>query len=312
MRREFIKPIGPLVPHLPPAVRLMVADVGSIGGLHHRWAPLSAIVDTLSFDPLDTRPDDKRHQVMPMLAGASAGEATLYVTRRATMSSTLKPDRSFFAPFWAKPGHIEIIEEIRAPTCRLDDALAQRSLVADAIKIDVQGGEAAVLEGAATALSTSILCAEIECSFVPRYEGQQTFDQIVARMRDHGFALFDLRRLKRYRYRNDAGVVDPSLGRGMRAGRLAFCDAIFFLEPDRLWSRMDAAGADRGTLGAKAMMLALVYGKADYAAAIFDRCRDALPDRTRGKFSAFFDSLQGNGGWLQALHLRIDRLARSL
>lgn len=303
--------LRPLVSALPADFRLTVADIGSVGGLHKRWGGIADHLVTINFDPLDPRESSESARFYPYLVGDREGAATLKITRRPTMSSTLQPSRSFFAPFWDKPPHTEVVKEIEAPMIPLDRLLAREHLSPDAIKIDVQGGEAAVLAGATETLRTSVLLAEVECSFAARYEGQETFDQIVARMRDLGFALIDVRRLKRYRYQNKSGVRDPSLGRGMRAGRLAFCDAIFALKPELLWQRIDRGGQANGPHAAlKAMILFLTYGKADLAAAVFDHGADAMPAVTREACTHFFRRLKDDGGWRQRLHHRFDRWAR--
>lgn len=311
MKNPFAVSLRPLVSALPADFRLIVADIGSIGGLHRRWAGIADRLLTINFDPLDPRESTESSRFYPYLVGDKDGTAILHITRRTTMSSTLLPAGRFFAPFWDKPSHVEVVEEIEAPMTRLDPLLARESLSPDAIKIDVQGGEAAVLSGATETLRSSTLLAEIECSLTGRYEGQETFDQIVARMRGLGFALLDLRRLKRYRYRNEAGVRDPSLGRGMRAGRLAFCDAIFALEPDLLWQRIERGGEANGPhVALKAMLLFLIYGKADLAAAVFDRGANSIPIETREASERFFNRLKGDGSWRQRLHHRVDRWAR--
>jgi hypothetical protein len=97
--------------------------------------------------------------------------ATQEVTRRETMSSTLSPDRHFFAPFWNKPGHVEVIKEIEAPMTRLDPLFERESIVADAIKIDVQGGEAAVISGANQSFRLDHP-GRNRADFAARYEGQ--------------------------------------------------------------------------------------------------------------------------------------------
>jgi FkbM family methyltransferase len=302
-----ITSLGGVFAALPADFRLVVADIGSIGGLHRRWRSLAPHLITINFDPLDKRLGTERELIFHALAGAHAGSATLKVTRRASMSSTLDPKREFYQPFWNKATDVEVTETVDAPVMTLDEIASDKGLTPDALKIDVQGGEAGVLDGAADVLARSVLLAEIECSFAERYEGQQTFDQIMARMRHAGFALLDVRRLKRYRYRNQRSVDDPSLGRGMRAGRLAFCDAIFVLEPELLWQRIESGAADGANLGLKAIVLSLVYGKADLAAATFDKVRDRLPPATSQAFEAFFRSLSGEGNSAVLLHNVFDR-----
>lgn len=302
--------LGPLFEALPAEFQLLVADVGSIGGLHRRWHGLGPHLATINFDPLDQRRGTDRERIFPFLLAERDGKATLKITRRGSMSSTLDPDQSFYAPFWDKPADVEIVDRLTVTATSLDSVAAKEGLAPDALKIDVQGGEGAVLAGAVDILAGSVLLAEIECSFAARYEGQQTFDQVAAFMRERGFGLVDVRRLKRYRFKNAFGIRDPSLGRGMRAGRLAFCDAIFIIEPERLWEQLDQAGAVRADLGLKAIVLLLVYGKADLAAAIFERVQTDLPDGTRKAFRSFFQTLSGDGGWRQRLHRLFDRWAQ--
>lgn len=305
-RKLPVTDLRPVFATLPPEFRLSICDVGSIGGLHHRWKRIGRHLVTIGFDPLDPKPSSERERIFPFLIGNREGSGTLFVTRRGSMSSTLAPNRSFFAPFWDKPDDVEVVDRIEAPMTTLDRLLEQEGVQPDAIKIDVQGGEAGVLGGATNMFRQSILLAEIECSFVERYEGQETFDRVMGQMKELGFGLLDLRRLKRYRFRNQAGVVDPSLGYGRRAGRIAFCDAIFMLETEQLFERVEGSG----DAALKAIVLTLTYGKADLAAALFDRSADKLPERTRDGFAQFFRSMEGDGGWVQRLHHRFDRWAQ--
>jgi FkbM family methyltransferase len=309
-RRLPITKLSKLFATFPADFNLTIVDVGSIGGLHRRWKPLRAHLTTLNFDPLDSDRGSERERFFPLLLGAADGQASLLVTRRGSMSSTLPPNRDFYSPFWSKPDDIEVVKTLSARSTTLDALAEAEGLWPDALKIDVQGGEGAVLQGSAQALDRSVLLAEVECSFAERYEGQKTIDQVMQFMRERGFALLDLRRLKRYRYRNVHQVADASLGRGMRAGRLAFCDAIFVLEPDRLWNRMSAAGDKSGEIGLRMIALTLAYGKPDLAAAVFDRLADALPQNTRDALDDFFSSLAGDGGWVQQLHYDFDAWAQ--
>lgn len=311
MRKWNKVKLEPLFAAFPADFRLVVADIGSVGGLHHRWKGISDRLVTINFDPLDPRESTESARCYPYLIGDREGQATLHITSRPSMSSTLLPARQFFASFWDKPAHIRVEKTIDAPMTRLDELMAREGLKPDAIKIDVQGGEAGVLAGATETLRSSVLLAEIECSFAARYEGQKTFDQIVARMRELGFALLDVRRLKRYTYENASGVRNPSLGRGMRAGRLGFCDAIFIVEPQQLWTRIEQEGGG-SHLGLKAMALSLIYGKADLAAAIFDHASGGMPPGTREACETFLSRFKGDGGWRQRLHHYFDGISRDI
>jgi FkbM family methyltransferase len=78
------------------------------------------------------------------------------------------------------------------------------------LKIDTQGYESYVLDGAGLALAEFAL-VQLEMSFVPLYEGQQLFDDLLDRLRDCGFEIYAL----------EGGFGDP------RSGRMLQCDVLF-------------------------------------------------------------------------------------
>lgn len=294
---------------LPEDFRIVLADIGSAGGLHRRWAPVRSHVLALLFDPLEPAESDEGTRYFRTALARAKGEVEIHVTRRASMTSMLRPNAPLLARFWDKPQHTEIVQGFSAPADSLDAVLGAAGLSVDAVKIDVQGGEGEVVAGAARALRESVFLAEIELSFFERYQGLVPFAGMVAAMDGLGFDLVDIGRIKRYRYANSFGVVNPGLGFGDRAGRLAFCDALFLLKDEILLARI---AADRGGgLGLKAVLAALVHGKADLAAFLFDACGPALPAPAHGAIAAHLRRLKGRRhfgrkGW----HRALDYLAR--
>lgn len=81
------------------------------------------------------------------------------------------------------------------------------------LKIDVQGYEQQVIEGAVESLK-SIRAVKIECSLVSLYEGDKTFEHYFQFFKDNGFQLADI----------EPGFADPC------SGRLLQFDA-FFVKP---------------------------------------------------------------------------------
>lgn len=273
---------GAVAGALPADFRIVFADVGSAGGLHRRWSWVRSHVTAVLFDPLDAGIGSPTDRHFPVALAAAAGTATLNVTRRVSMTSTLLPNAALLSRFWDKPRHTEIVETMSIPTDTLDHVMQQNGIHLDAIKIDVQGGEQAILSGARACLAQSILLAEIEVSFIERYVGLRRFHEVIAFMDECGFDLIDIGRIKRYRYRNAAGIVNPGLGMGDRAGRIAFCDATFMLRDEALRARIQAPDAANGPDAAlKAIVLMLVHGKADIAASLFDETAARLPEPVR-------------------------------
>jgi FkbM family methyltransferase len=80
----------------------------------------------------------------------------------------------------------------QVPTVRLDKACLERGLRGPfLIKVDVQGHELAVIEGASRLLvDTDAIILEV--SMFAFYEGMPQFADVVAAMRDHGFVVYDI------------------------------------------------------------------------------------------------------------------------
>jgi FkbM family methyltransferase len=302
-----------LIRSLSQDLQIVLADVGSAGGLHKRWAPIRDNVTAILFDPLDQSTGSGRDRYFPVAVAAGKGRATLNVTKRVSMTSALLPNVPLLGRFWDKPDHTTIVSTLEIPTDSLDSVMQVNRIALDAIKIDVQGGEYAILSGARACLANSLFLAEVEVSFLERYSGLRTFHEVVALMAESGFELIDVSRIKRYRYRNSFGIVNPGLGMGDRAGRLAFCDSIFMLQDDVLLERITSGHAANGPdLALKAILVLLTYGKADLAAWIFDAASDRIEPRAREALARYFKSLGGRHFGRKGLHRALDYLARKV
>lgn len=273
-----------------PGFELVLADIGSAGGLKDRWVPARPVVSAMLFEPREGGAPRKlgRDTLYPVALGSTPGRVPLNVTALPNMSSTLEPNAELMETFRKKGEHTAITGTVDMPVDTLDAIAAREGKQVDAIKVDTQGSELGILEGARACLSGSLFVAEIEVSFFERYRGQPLLRDVEAFMAGHGFELVDLYRLKRYRRGNSFGIGNISLGRGQRAGRLAYGDALFLLSEDSLVRRIEAEGED---LAMKAILALLVYGKADVAAALFERVRASFDARRGEVVAAYFRSL---------------------
>lgn len=299
---------------LPPDLRIVLADVGSAGGLHGRWLAVRPIVSGLLFEPREG--GAVRHEgsdtIYPLALGAAAGKAVLNVTALPNMSSTLKPNRALLDSFAKKPAHTRIVETVEMPVDTMDSLAAREGRRIDAVKIDTQGSELEILNGARDCLETSVLMAEVEVSFFQRYEGQALLCDIAAFMAERGFDLIDLYRLKRYRRANVAGIGNLSLGGGQRAGRLAYGDAIFVLRQDPLLQRIAAAPSpeEAEALALKAVIALIVYGKPDMASYLFDVVAHAVREPLRGRLQGWLTGVAKRPLRTGVLHHVFDYMAR--
>jgi hypothetical protein len=154
-----------------------------------------------------------------------------------------------------------------------------------------------------------LLLAEIEVSFFERYEGQPVFADIEAHMRARGFELIELSRVKRYRAANSLGIRNVGLGKGQRAGRIAYGDAIFLRREEDMLAQ---AEADEGAGLLRTIVALLAYGKPDLAARLLDRgCGMLRPEQELAVGKALAP-LGGARLGLRYLHTGVDWFGRQI
>jgi FkbM family methyltransferase len=125
----------------------------------------------------------------------SAGFATYHRTRASVFASLLAPTAALHG-LYALPGSpTERLETLEVSTATLDELVGDRAV--SLLKLDVQGGELAVLRGGAKTLRRTAAVL-IEVLFQGHYEGDATFPGLHEAMVDLGFVLIDLGRPHRF------------------------------------------------------------------------------------------------------------------
>ena len=142
--------------------------------------------------------------------GAVEGDADFYVMRNDQNSSLMAPGSAFVAE---RPGD-GVAGRERVAVRRLD------ALLADCagpmlVKIDVQGGELAVLEGMGAKLD-AVAAIIVESPFEQAYEGASDFDDIYRFLTANGFS-----------YQGALGQLVSA-----RTGRVRQEDSVYLREPD--------------------------------------------------------------------------------
>jgi FkbM family methyltransferase len=128
--------------------------------------------------------DEPRVEVMPFALADTSGTAELQVSKRSDSSSLLPISSSQTDAFpGTERASLETIE-VRTLDSLLADGIDRPCL----LKVDVQGGELALLKGAAATLE-SVDSAFVECSFIELYEGQALADEVVAFLSARGLRL---------------------------------------------------------------------------------------------------------------------------
>lgn len=101
-----------------------------------------------------------------------------------------QPPRTGAAPaLRSARGPTTLIETVTVETVALDDLVGDRPV--SVLKLDVQGGELAVLRSGRQVLENTAAVL-VEVLFLPHYEGDATFPDLHESMAEIGFALIDL------------------------------------------------------------------------------------------------------------------------
>ncbi len=214
-------------------------DVGARGGAHDMVEPLARLTGVLGFEPdeaecarLMRMPEVTepwaRIALEPVAIMEKAGESTLYLLSAATNHSLLPPNDAFINRYnMQKNWTLKGTEKLQTVT--LDSVLfgsrAAEKCWGEFIKIDTQGTEYEILEGAKRTLTERTVAVVCEVSFCELYKGQKLFSEVEMLMREHGFSFYGFMpihgRSKKQLDKHEAVTVERAL----------YTDAIFFKDP---------------------------------------------------------------------------------
>jgi FkbM family methyltransferase len=167
-------------------------------------------------------------------------------------SSLLEPNSELLDRFQNLENLVRVVKKHRLATRRLDD-IPQIS-GADFLKLDVQGGELDVLNGAGRILE-DVLVVHTEVEFVELYKGQPLFAEIDQRLRKSGFVFHKFsgiqgRTFKPLIVKND---INASLS------QMLWADAVYVKD----FMALDRLSVEK--LLRLAVILHAVYGSSDLA-----------------------------------------------
>ncbi len=224
-------------------------DIGARGGVHPLIEPIADYVDMLAFEP-DRDAAKDVEGCLPVALSNKTGPAILYRCIAPTNDS-LRPINQAFIDRYRMVKFAQTGQE-PVQTMRLDAALAGSVHKGEFLKLDTQGTEYEILQGAELTLSTEAIAIYCEVEFAQIYRGQKLFADIEVFLRSYGFSFLGFDNMSyRSRWR---------LGRE----RLLHADALFIKDP------LDRALTPRQN--AVAAMACLLCGYEDLAKEIIDEC----------------------------------------
>lgn len=184
---------------------LVVVDIGARWGFSSVWEELGDRCLRIGFEPdaaecerlVELHAGRTNIRFVPHALGARPGLSTLYLTRARAGCSVFPPSQDAMRRHPGLAGAaVEGTTIIEMTT--LDDWCAAEGVErVDAVKIDTQGSELAILEGAETVLR-NVRSVEVEVEFNELYDDIPLFGEIDRFLRSRGFLLWKLRDLAHY------------------------------------------------------------------------------------------------------------------
>jgi FkbM family methyltransferase len=212
---------------------IVLMDIGARGEAPPELDSLRTHVRRIGFepDPDECRRLNDQHlngqiqgTFFPNLVAGQQGPQTLNLYSDLAYSSVLTlSDR--YQRLWG--GGMPIESTLESEAVAIDGVLADRpDLRPDILKIDTQGTELQILEGAEHSLS-AIGLVDVEIEFHEMYKGQSLFSDLAPFMADHGFELLYLNRFFASR---------REVYQGPSRGQVVCGDALFGRREDKLES----------------------------------------------------------------------------
>lgn len=212
-----------------------VVDAGARYGMHPSWRGFAGALRYFAFEPdereaerLRTQVQQPGFEVVGFALAKATGERELYVTKHRGYSSFLRADleSEWFGRY--RPGEGVVEGVVRVQTSSVDEFASVRRLHVDFMKVDTEGTELEVLEGASGQLEASVLGVRVNVNFQTCYLGQALFPETHTYLTARGFFLLNLDYFGRGVPRNSLfRNPDPLLPDSGRYGTLIGTDGVW-------------------------------------------------------------------------------------
>ncbi len=258
---------------------LTLIDVGASGGFPDLWKKAYKHLQVVGFEPDDrefaqliSSQTKEEAQKIRYLNTALYKEKTLiefHLARKQQVSSMFLPNRDFLDSF-PESERFDVLKSVNLKADTLDKQLGEHRIKdADFIKLDTQGSELSILEGATETLNNLVFGLEVEVEFAPIYKDAPLFSEVDNFVRKLGFQLFDL---KSYWWKRKTGK-----SYGGPKGQIIFADALYLKDFDGFLCKISSQkenGPFRKSKVLKAISICILYGYLDYAVRIVEQAKD--------------------------------------
>lgn len=246
--------------------KISVLDIGARDGIGWPWNILmkdSVDVILVEPDPAEAKllEDRRQGRVLPYALWSEETELQLNINNSPGTSSVFEPNMPFLQQF-EDSQRFKAKDKITVQT-KTVDRLAKNGEIntVDFVKIDVQGGELAILQGGEFFFRDNIIGLESEVEFTPMYKDQPLFSDIDIFAREKlGLELWDIRKTY-WKYKKRRSNPHTPV-----KGRLIFGDALYLRPISSLDEWLSGMEKEIATSKVHALITAsIVYGFLDYA-----------------------------------------------
>jgi len=256
---------------------VVLVDVGFRGGIQGKWLAVKKYLQVIGFEPdktefdslIENLPTNTNTIYNVALYKEQRDDLDLFITRDGNLCSIFEPDRNILDDF-PETERFDLLKKVQVKADTLDNVLKNSNIgCVDFIKVDTQGSELFVLEGAKSILERSVFGVEVEVEFLPMYKNQPLFDDVNKFMRERGFYLFDL---KKHYWRRKCGLgFDGSL-----KGQIIHGDALYLRNVDHYLNILNPHFYSPDQIKAiifKAIAICGIFNYSDYAVYICHKAR---------------------------------------
>lgn len=223
-------------------INIVSLDIGARGGAKSDLEDIDGLVDFIGFEPDEEaygklvqgpKKGWKSETYINLAIGGEAGSFKLYITSQPGCSSKLRP-RSDQAKIFGRSDYYDVEKTVEV-NCDTLDSLVEKGTIPSphVIKIDIQGMELEVFQGARHTLQSSSLLVRSEVNFRGMYEDMPHFSELEMHLRKYNFEVLGF--LERHDWRRDTRVKYPRIAdtpTPYSRGQLIHGDVVFAKSPE--------------------------------------------------------------------------------